>query len=228
MPRQGLGSSVTASGGDRRLVGLDHVLRLGTAGREGTLHLHLGGRGRLGRGRRGSLARAADRSAVGLVAPDQALALTSAGGGRVGQVDLADVGRGGGTRAASSDGSPIEMIAVPTGTVSPSGTSSAGHHAGVRRGQLDQRLGGLDLDDDVVDLDGVALLDPPGHDLGLGQALADVGEQVVSHALLLRTPAIGRRHRAAGRGRAGSPPRSGTAGYGVSNPPTRSTGASSE
>ena len=43
-----------------------------------------------------------------------------------------------------------------------------------RRGQLDERLGRLDLDDDVVDLDLVAGADAPLHDLGLGQPFADI------------------------------------------------------
>jgi hypothetical protein len=46
--------------------------------------------------------------------------------------------------------------------------------AGERRGQLDERLGRLDLDEHVVDLDGVAGRDAPLDDLGLGEAFADV------------------------------------------------------
>ena len=49
-----------------------------------------------------------------------------------------------------------------------------------RRRQLDQRLRGLDLDQHVVDLDDVALGDPPGDDLGLKQALARVRQQVLA------------------------------------------------
>ena len=84
--------------------------------------------------------------------------------------------------------SSMVMIGVPTSTVSPSATSSAGHRAGERAGQLDQRLAGLDLDQDVVDLDLVADGDPPGDDLGLDQTLAGVGqpELLHRHATLLR------------------------------------------
>ena len=49
--------------------------------------------------------------------------------------------------------------------------------AGERRRQLDQRLRRLDLDEHVVDGDRVAGRDLPRHDLGLGQALADIGEE---------------------------------------------------
>ena len=48
--------------------------------------------------------------------------------------------------------------------------------AGEWRGQLDQRLGRLDLDQHVVDGNGVADGDLPLHDLGLGETFADVGE----------------------------------------------------
>ena len=109
------------------------VGRLGAALTEGTLHLHLGaGDGLAGR-RRGALADPALRAAIGLVATDQALALTATAGGRVGQVHLAEVrqrrrgGRrvGGGCGLGRRGSSPIRMIGVPTATVSPSGTSSA-------------------------------------------------------------------------------------------------------
>jgi hypothetical protein len=45
-----------------------------------------------------------------------------------------------------------------------------------RARQVDQRLRGLDLDDRLVDLDVVADGDVPGDDLGLGEALAGVGQ----------------------------------------------------
>ena len=51
-----------------------------------------------------------------------------------------------------------------------------GDRAGIRHGQFDQGLGGLDLDEDVVDLDDVPDPDLPGDDLGLDQALARVRE----------------------------------------------------
>ena len=89
--------------------------------------------------------------------------------------------RGRAGAGAGAAGSPIAMIGVPTGDGLALGHQQRGHGAGVRRRQLDQRLGGLDLDDDVVDRDHVADLDLPGHDLGLGEALADVGQQVLGH-----------------------------------------------
>ena len=48
--------------------------------------------------------------------------------------------------------------------------------SGERRRQLDERLRGLDLDEHVVDGDGVAGRDAPRHDLGLGETFADIGE----------------------------------------------------
>ena len=51
-----------------------------------------------------------------------------------------------------------------------------GHRAVPRGRQLDHRLGGLHLHDDLAVLDPVARLDVPGHDVGFGQALARVGQ----------------------------------------------------
>jgi hypothetical protein len=51
-----------------------------------------------------------------------------------------------------------------------------GHDPRERAGQLDERLGRLDLDDRLVHGHRVADRDVPGDDLGLGQALAGVGE----------------------------------------------------
>ena len=56
------------------------------------------------------------------------------------------------------------------------GGEQLAHGARERRGQLDQRLRGLDLDEHVVDRDAVARADPPLDDLGLGEAFADIGE----------------------------------------------------
>src|SRR5690606_31242475 len=80
--------------------------------------------------------------------------------------------------------------------------------------QLDGRLRRLDLADDLVDRDGVARLDPPADELGLGEPLTDVGQGELADRHGLTSPAIGRRRRAPGRGRGGSPPRTSTAGTG--------------
>ena len=116
------------------------------------------------------------------------------------------------------------MIAVPTSTVTPSSKCSVVHHAVEGDRQLDGRLRGLDLAHDLAVGDGVAGLDVPLEDLGLGQPLADVRHlelavagSVLSHRRhdsLLSTPASGRRRRAPGRGPAGTPPRAATAGTG--------------
>ena len=49
-----------------------------------------------------------------------------------------------------------------------------GHSAGVRTGQLNQRLAGLDLEKNVVDLDLITDRDPPGDDVGLNQPFARI------------------------------------------------------
>ena len=49
------------------------------------------------------------------------------------------------------------------------------HHAGCRRPQLDGRLVGLDLDEELVPIDPLALLLEPTGDLDLADRLADVG-----------------------------------------------------
>ena len=75
------------------------------------------------------------------------------------------------------------MIGSPTATTSPGATSSSSTVPGVRAGQLDGGLRGLDLQQDLVDLHHVAGGDPPGQHLGLGQALARVGHpELTSHA----------------------------------------------
>ena len=68
------------------------------------------------------------------------------------------------------------MIGAPDLDRLALGGQQLADRAGERRGQLDERLGGLDLDDHVVDGDGVTGGDAPRHDLGLGEAFADVGE----------------------------------------------------
>ncbi len=68
------------------------------------------------------------------------------------------------------------MIGVPTGDGLALGGVQRGDDAGERRGQLDGGLHRLDLDDGLVDLDGVADRDRPLQDVALGQALAEVGQ----------------------------------------------------
>ena len=69
----------------------------------------------------------------------------------------------------------MTMIGVPTSTVAPRRRAEPRprRHTGW---ELDDRLRGLDFDDDVVDFDGVADGDSPGDQVGLGQALAGIGE----------------------------------------------------
>ena len=89
-----------------------------------------------------------------------------------------------------------------------------GDGAGVRRGQLDGGLGRLHLAQRLVHRDGVADGDQPLQDLALGEALTDVGQLELPQVAMLRTPASGRRRRAPGRGRAGTPLPASTAGTG--------------
>src|SRR5699024_154369 len=49
--------------------------------------------------------------------------------------------------------------------------------AGLRAGQLDERLRGLDLNEDLIDGHSVAGGDLPRDDIGFGQALTDVGKR---------------------------------------------------
>ncbi len=66
------------------------------------------------------------------------------------------------------------------------------HRSGRRRRDLDQRLVGLDLDDRLVALDALARLDQPAHDLGLVEALADVGQTELDHRSTRRAAATTR------------------------------------
>ena len=64
-------------------------------------------------------------------------------------------------------------------------------HAGGRARDVDRGLGGLDRDDLLVDLDLVTHGDVPGHDLGLGQPLAEVGQREdVRRGAHPRTPEV--------------------------------------
>ena len=76
-----------------------------------------------------------------------------------------------------------EISTEPTSTTSPAAACSVVDGARVRRGQLDDGLGRLDLGDRLVERDGVALGDEPLHELGLGKTLTEVGErEVLDHA----------------------------------------------
>ena len=83
------------------------------------------------------------------------------------------------------------------------------HGPGIGRGQFHQRLGGLDLDEHVVDVDLLPDGDPPGDDLGLGETLTGIREKELAfhhHSLSPRLTRPGN-----GRGRRGcGPPTAGT------------------
>ena len=220
---------------DGRLVGLDDVRRVtsspgandaatwswvdcwrrGRGGRGRPCAAGAGSRARPCCGRPGSRPRrrrwraGLDRS----ISPRSACGCGAAGGGR------RRLALGGDRDDRRADGDRLAL-----------GDEQAGDGAGVRRRQLDQRLGGLDLDDDVVDRDDVADLDLPGHDLGLGETLADVGQLVLRHQVSLSGQKASERSTASStRSRSGSHSSSmREGGYGVSNPPTRSTGDSRE
>ena len=68
-----------------------------------------------------------------------------------------------------------------------------GDDARVRDGDFHHRLGGLHLRDDLVDRHVVADADAPGDDLGVVEALAQVGQQEVRHRR--RPPIAGARWR---------------------------------
>jgi hypothetical protein len=77
----------------------------------------------------------------------------------------------------------MEMIGVPTLTVSPSLTKSSVTVPAYGLGKLNQRLAGLDLDKNVVDLDLIADSNPPGHDVGLDQSLTGIRQPEVCSAI---------------------------------------------
>ena len=69
------------------------------------------------------------------------------------------------------------------------GGMQRGDHAGERRRQFDDGLRRLDVGDDLVELDAIADGDAPGDDLGLGEALTEVGQrEVADHARHASTP----------------------------------------
>jgi len=101
--------------------------------------------------------------------------------------------------------------------------------AGPLRRDLDGRLRGLHLDDRLVELDRVADRDQPLQDLALGQPFAEVGQRKLldpghrrHHPKVRSTPSSTRSR----SGRNSSSTRA--AGYGMSYPVTRRTGASRE
>ena len=65
---------------------------------------------------------------------------------------------------------------VPTGTTSPSATSTFSTVPAYGRRDLDGRLVGLDLDERIVLGDLLALGHEPARDLALREALSEVGE----------------------------------------------------
>ena len=71
---------------------------------------------------------------------------------------------------------PMVINGLPTCSTAPTTPVQGGDATGIRAGQVDARLGGLDGHDDLVNLHLVALGDVPLHHLGLGQALTQVGQ----------------------------------------------------
>ena len=93
------------------------------------------------------------------------------------------------------------------------------HGPGIGRGQFHQRLGGLDLDEHVVDLDFLPDGDPPGDDLGFGETLTGIRKKELAfhhHSLSprLTRPGNGRGRRGCGPPTAGTRPPGATAGRG--------------
>src|SRR5699024_3969967 len=72
------------------------------------------------------------------------------------------------------------------GLTSGDGVTGGGVEAddapGIRAGEFDDGLRGLDLDDHLIDVDLVADGDLPRDQLGLGQTLAEVGEDELPRA----------------------------------------------
>ena len=76
----------------------------------------------------------------------------------------------------------MATIGVPTATVWPASASSSTTVAREGAWQLDHGLLGLHLDEDLVQRHLVAAGHVPGHDLGLGEALPQVGQEEVPDA----------------------------------------------
>ena len=140
------------------------------------------------------------------------------------------------SRTLPLDSAPsVPDPAVSGETVTPGSTKAGGRRDGDQRGadrdgvwpglgvqrghraregdrHLDGGLRGLDLDHGLVDLHVVAELHVPGDDLGLGEALAEVGQQEVRHVVVPLQPT--RRRPGCGRRWAGGAPRASAAGRG--------------
>ncbi len=93
---------------------------------------------------------------------------------------------------------------------------------GERGRQLHDRLRRLEFDDGLVDRDLVTRRDEPGDDLGLGQALAEVGQdELAAHASHSQESSAASTRSAVGRWYSSSF----GDGNGMSKPAMRSTGA---
>lgn len=105
---------------------------------------------------------------------------------------------------------------------------AGGDDTAVGTRHVDHRLGRLDLDDRLVHGDDLADLDQPAHDQRLGESLAEIGEPELQYLCHQRSashcnrPTASRTRSTPGRWCRSSI----GGGYGMSNPATRSTGAS--
>ncbi len=203
--------------GHGRLVAVgkvDHVRR-GEAGLERALQLLLG-RGRTGRGRYGGCGgpgvRRCGRPCCGRPATRPRRRRWRPGWTGRSPARRAGAGASTGSADGAAAPSPIAMIGVPTGTVSPSGTISSC--------TVPANGDGSSTSDFAVSISTtMSLMATVSPSLTLQVTIsASVRPSPTSGSLnsamgvLLRSRACGRRRRARGRGRGGSPPRSATAG----------------
>ena len=88
-----------------------------------------------------------------------------------------------------------------------------GDSTGVRTGKLNQRLAGLDLDQNVVDLDFVTDANPPRDDVGFDQTLTRIGqpESLQRHYTPVSRPASDLPCPVPDQDQEGTPPRPGSA-----------------
>ena len=157
------------------LRGVQHIVRSGFE------HRGVGGAGRDGcRERAGSPLRASGGAGRGPVADEVRCRLLGRGVGglggrcrRAGRDDLdLRLRRGRGIRSGHVEGDEHRADLDDVARLRVQGR----HGTGEGRGQLDDRLGGLDLGDRLVQGDGVALGDEPLDELGLGKSFAEVGQ----------------------------------------------------